>query len=71
MKNPLHHIFIEHPESVDETYFEHLRFASGVALKLLAAAAAAFAHALVPVLFQQAASRKVGRLHEQMHRRKQ
>ena len=46
MKNFVHNMFIEHPKSVDETYFEHLRFASSFALGLFIAGSAAIIHAI-------------------------
>ncbi len=39
-------VFKQHPDSIDETYFEHAIFASKFALKLAAAAGAALVHAL-------------------------
>jgi len=39
-------IFIDHPRSVDETYFEHMRFAGWFAVRLLMAGGAATVHAV-------------------------
>ncbi|UWQ22347.1 DUF6356 family protein [Jannaschia sp. W003] len=55
--------FHDHPASVDETYFGHMRFALGFAGTLALAAGAALVHALVPPLFETTASRIVRRLH--------
>ena len=41
-------IFIDHPRSVDETYFEHMRFAGWFAVRLLMAGCAAIIHAVIP-----------------------
>lgn len=55
--------FHDHPASVDETYFGHMRFALGFAGALFLAGGAALVHALVPPLFETTASRKVKALH--------
>lgn len=62
-------IFLRHPESVDETYGQHARFAFGFALKLFAAAAAATVHAVIPCLFEKTAGRIVADLYEKTHNR--
>ena len=54
---------------VDETYFEHLRFALGFSLRLFGAGSAALIHALVPCLFEKTASRIVARLFERTKNR--
>ncbi len=56
-------LFITHPQSVDESYFEHMRFAGGFSAKLFAAAFAALAHAVLPFLFEKTASRMIAELH--------
>lgn len=61
--------FIEHPASVNETYFQHMRFASGFAVMLLGAALAAFVHAIIPPLFETTASRLIRKLHARMEAR--
>ena len=58
-------IFVEHPQSVDETYFQHMRFAAWFAARLLMAGGAALIHAVVPCLFEKTA----GRMIEEMHAR--
>ena len=57
-------IFLEHPRSVEEGYFEHSQFALSFALKLFGAALMAFIHAIIPCLFQRNASKVVQELHE-------
>ena len=49
MTQLLNHIFLDHPRSVNEGYFEHCKFALGFALKLFAAAFFATVHAVVPL----------------------
>lgn len=65
----LHRVFIEHPETVDETYFEHMRFAAGFAFWLSVAAGAAAIHALIPAMCETTASRILKRLHAKIERR--
>lgn len=55
-------LFLDHPESVEEGYFEHMRFAATFAFWLLLAGLAALVHALVPALCETTASRIVKRL---------
>jgi hypothetical protein len=55
--------FQDHPASVDESYFGHMRFALGFAGTLFAAGGAALIHALIPPLFETTASRKIKDLH--------
>jgi hypothetical protein len=52
-----------HLAAVDETYFEHLRFAATVAAMLAAAAVACLLHALVPAWCTSTASRTIRQLH--------
>ena len=59
-------MFVDHPTSVGETYFQHFRAASGFAGTLVAADIACLIHAVVPGLFATAASRRVGQLHQRM-----
>lgn len=62
-------IFLNHPNSVDETYSQHAKFAGGFALKLFAAAGAATVHAVIPCLFEKTASRIIAELYERTHKR--
>lgn len=59
-------IFIDHPQSVDETYFEHMRFAGWFAARLLMAGGAALVHALIPCLFEKTASRMISQMHARL-----
>ncbi|MFT6933066.1 MAG: hypothetical protein ACJAXT_001768 [Paracoccaceae bacterium] len=67
--SPLTRLFTEHPESVDETYFEHLAFAGRFGFWLSVAAGAAFVHAVFPFLCDKTASRIVARLYDRTHNR--
>ncbi len=62
-------IFTDHPASVDETYFEHLLFATKFAATLMVAAGAALVHALIPCLCEKTASKAVARLYAKTHNR--
>jgi hypothetical protein len=55
--------FRDHPASVGETYFGHMKFAVRFAGKLFGAGAAALVHAAIPALCETTASRKVAELH--------
>lgn len=55
----LRKIFIDHPDSVDETYGEHFLFAARFSGLLFLAAFMALVHALIPCLFEKSASRIV------------
>lgn len=65
----LHKVFIKHPETVDETYFEHMRFAAGFAFWLAVAAGAALIHAVIPAMCETTASRILKRLHARIEKR--
>ena len=55
--------------SVDESYFEHLLFAGGFALRLLGAGLAALVHAMIPCLFEKTASQMITQMHDKIHNR--
>jgi len=59
-------LFLRHPHSVGEGYFEHQRRALQFAGSLLAGGMACFVHGLIPALFLQTGSRTVSRLYEPM-----
>lgn len=56
-------VFLDHPATVNETYFGHMRFAFGFAFWLGIAAIAALVHAFVPALCETTASRILKTLH--------
>ena len=55
-------IFLKHPRSVGENYFEHMAFAIAFSLRLFTAALACLIHAFIPALFESKASRIVKHL---------
>lgn len=66
MANPLHRWFVEHPQSVGETYIEHFGVASRFGLTMVAGGLACFVHALVPALFTRTGSGAIKRLYSEM-----
>ena len=66
---PVARFFTDHPHSVNETYFEHMRFALRFSGRLLAAGGAAFVHAIFPALFEKTASQLINRMHADMQSR--
>lgn len=62
-------IFLDHPQSVDESFFQHMRFALKFSGALFAAAGAALVHAFIPCAFEKTASGIIEKLHHRMHNR--
>jgi len=58
--------FVDHPASVDETYFEHFRVASHYSRELAGASAKAMLHALVPGMCCTSASDKIKQLNTEV-----
>lgn len=58
--------FLAHPAKVDETYFQHMRFALGFAFWLITAGLAALVHAAFPALCEKTASRILNKLTARM-----
>jgi hypothetical protein len=62
----LDRLFLAHPRSVDESYFEHQKVAFSFAGVLFLAAAACALHGLFPALCEKTGSNMVKRLYERM-----
>ena len=62
-------VFLEHPRSVDESYFEHMAFAGKFSLKLFAAGFCALIHAVIPCAFEKSASRMIAEMYAKTHNR--
>jgi len=62
-------LFLDHPGSVDESYFEHSVFALRFAGLLFLAAGAALIHAVIPAACERTASRIVAQLYARTHNR--
>ena len=60
MKN----IFTEHPNSVGESYTEHMFFAILIGLKLILWGIAAIVHALFPFVLKSFVSSNIKKLHD-------
>ncbi len=61
--------FTQHPASVDESFFQHMRFALTFCGWLTLAAGAAFVHAILPFAFEKTAGNIICRLHTRIHNR--
>jgi len=62
----LRRLFVEHPQSVGESYGEHFSVASWYGVRLLGAGLACMVHALLPFLFVRTGSATIQSLHGQM-----
>ena len=62
-QNYFEKLFIDHPQSVDETYFEHMGVALKFAGMLLVAATAALIHAIIPAACEKTASNIIRNLY--------
>lgn len=58
--------FIDHPASVDESYFEHFAVATHYARELAGASVKAMVHAVVPGLCCTSASEKIKQLNAEV-----
>ena len=67
----INRLFLNHPQSVDETYGEHAVFAARFSLVLFGAAFAALIHAILPFVFEKTASRLVANLYDRTRYRGQ
>jgi hypothetical protein len=65
-------LFREHPESVGESYLEHLFQASYFGMRMLIAGLACLVHAILPCLFKTVGRTAISELHTKMvvHRAK-
>jgi hypothetical protein len=63
-------LFFDHPDSLGETYLEHMARATGFGAQMILAGTACLCHAVVPALFKDTASRTVTRLHDGIVRRR-
>ncbi|WP_299965765.1 DUF6356 family protein [uncultured Roseobacter sp.] len=65
----LQRIFLDHPATVNESFFQHMRFALSFAGLLLAAGGAALVHALIPCLFEKTAGNIIRQLYHRIENR--
>lgn len=59
-------LFTEHPASVGENYWQHLRHAVGFGLRMVVSGLACMLHGVLPFLFVRTGSRQVALLHDRM-----
>ena len=64
-------LFLTHPQSVDESYVEHMAFAGRFSGKLFLAAGAALVHAILPFACEKTASRMIAEMYAKTHNRGQ
>jgi hypothetical protein len=62
-------LFLAHPRSAGQGYFEHMRFAWRFAADLTGAALAAVVHGAFPCAFERTAGDRVRMLHARLTRR--
>lgn len=62
-------LFLSHPRSVGEGYFQHMATSAGFGATMIAGGLAALVHALAPCLFGRAASDRVKSLYGRMKAR--
>ena len=62
-RSPMAVLFTDNPAAVNETFFQHMRFAFGFSFWLGVASMAALVHAFIPALCETTASRILTRLH--------
>ena len=62
-------LFLNHPDSVNESYLEHMRFALWFAAWLALAAGAALVHAIIPAAFEKTGSQIIAKLYQRTQKR--
>jgi hypothetical protein len=63
---PIVRLFSEHPNSVGETYTQHLVTAFAFGARMIAAGSACMLHGIFPFLFVRTGSTTVRHLHDEM-----
>ena len=58
--------FTDHPDSVGETYFEHMHSASWFAMTMFTGGVACLIHAILPFACQKSGSRRIRDLYARM-----
>ncbi|MFT4630318.1 MAG: hypothetical protein ACI8PV_001440 [Dinoroseobacter sp.] len=59
-------LFSEHPQSVGESYFEHMLTSFGFGLRMLVASFACIAHGIFPFVYVTTGSKTITKLHHHM-----
>jgi Family of unknown function (DUF6356) len=55
-------LFVDHPRSVDESYWQHFKFAARFGLTMMWGGVGAVVHAIIPALCTTTGSRTIERL---------
>ena len=66
----MRNIFIEHPNAIGETYFQHFLNSCIFSFKLILIAVQAFIHAIFPWCFQYSTSESISKLNAVLQIRK-
>jgi hypothetical protein len=66
----MYELFLKHPHSIGETYFEHMSAALRFGMVMVASGVACMIHALLPALFERTASDTVFELYSRMTNRR-
>ena len=69
MRAMINKVFLSHPATVEESYFEHMIFAGRFGLTLLVAAGAALIHAVIPMLFEKTAGNLIRQMYYRIENR--
>jgi len=62
-------LFLTHPQSVDESYLEHMAFAGKFSGRLFLAGLCALVHAVLPFMFERTASTMIAEMYARTHNR--
>jgi hypothetical protein len=62
----LRKLFVEHPQSVGESYFEHMGVAFSFGFSMMGAALACIIHGFVPGLFKSTGSKAIMGLYDRL-----
>ncbi len=62
----LKRLFTEHPDSVDESYLEHMGVALTFSMRMAFGTVVCLVHAFLPFAFEKTGSRLVNELYERM-----
>ncbi len=65
----LRNLFLHHPQSVNETYWQHFRNASSFAIQVFVAAIAGIIHAALPFFFEKTLSQTIKKMHQRLSER--
>jgi hypothetical protein len=59
-------LFVDHPESVGESYFEHMGVAFSFGFAMLGGALACIIHGFIPGIFKSTGSKTIQALHQRL-----